>query len=55
MMLNARLNSIRHVPFTPHTIIILTHMLIHTDAQVGPGLDEAQSPSFTLTFLPTWG
>jgi len=48
MMLNVRLNSIRHVPFISHTII-------HTDTQVGPCLDEAQSPSFTLTFLPTWG
>jgi len=26
------------------------HIIIHTVAQVGPGLDEAQSPSTTFTF-----
>jgi len=38
-----------HVSFISHIITI------HTDAQVGPGLDEAQSPSITLSFKPTWG
>jgi len=32
-----------------HTV----NILIHTAAQVGSGLDEAQPPFFTLTFLPT--
>jgi len=34
-----------------HTV----NILIHTDVQVGPCLDETQLLLITLTFKPTWG